>query len=70
MIAADNVDRELSCKEDGSGFKIATTIASSLSDGAAYIIGKNIRVDGGVCRFVLGACQSKILVLVFVNAND
>ena len=37
-------------KRYGSSAEIAATIAFLASDGAAYITGQNIRVDGGVTR--------------------
>jgi NAD(P)-dependent dehydrogenase (short-subunit alcohol dehydrogenase family) len=36
----------------GRAEEIAATIAFLLSDGAAYITGQNIRVDGGLTRSV------------------
>ena len=39
-------------KRYGTSEEIAATIAFLLSDGAAYITGQNIRVDGGVTRSV------------------
>jgi NAD(P)-dependent dehydrogenase (short-subunit alcohol dehydrogenase family) len=39
-------------KRYGTSEEIAATIAFLASDGAAYITGQNIRVDGGVTRSV------------------
>ena len=39
-------------KRYGTSEEIAATIAFLLSDGAAYITGQNIRVDGGITRSV------------------
>ncbi len=39
-------------KRYGSSDEIAATVAFLASDGAAYITGQNIRVDGGVTRSV------------------
>jgi NAD(P)-dependent dehydrogenase (short-subunit alcohol dehydrogenase family) len=39
-------------KRYGTGREIAATIAFLASDGAAYITGQNIRVDGGVTRSI------------------
>jgi NAD(P)-dependent dehydrogenase (short-subunit alcohol dehydrogenase family) len=39
-------------KRLGSVAEIASTVAFLLSDGAGYITGQNIRVDGGVTRHV------------------
>jgi len=36
----------------GTADEIAATIAFLLSDGAAYITGQNIRVDGGVTHSI------------------
>jgi len=39
-------------KRIGSMDEIAKTVAFLLSDGAGYITGQNIRVDGGITRHV------------------
>ena len=39
-------------KRYGTSAEIAATIAFLASDGAAYITGQNIRVDGGLTRSV------------------
>jgi NAD(P)-dependent dehydrogenase (short-subunit alcohol dehydrogenase family) len=39
-------------KRYGKSEEIAATIAFLASDGAAYITGQNIRVDGGVTKSV------------------
>ena len=39
-------------KRYGTSEEIAATIAFLVSDGAAYITGQNIRVDGGLTRSV------------------
>ena len=39
-------------KRLGSTAEIASTVAFLLSDGAGYITGQNIRVDGGITRHV------------------
>ena len=36
----------------GKGEEVAATIAFLASDGAAYITGQNLRIDGGVTRSV------------------
>jgi NAD(P)-dependent dehydrogenase (short-subunit alcohol dehydrogenase family) len=36
----------------GTGEEIAATIAFLASDGAAYVTGQNLRVDGGITRSV------------------
>ena len=39
-------------KRYGTSEEIAATVAFLASDGAAYITGQNIRVDGGITRSV------------------
>jgi len=39
-------------KRYGSSEEVAATIAFLASEGAAYITGQNLRVDGGVTRSV------------------
>jgi NAD(P)-dependent dehydrogenase (short-subunit alcohol dehydrogenase family) len=39
-------------KRYGTSEEIAATVAFLASDGAAYITGQNIRVDGGITRAI------------------
>jgi len=52
LPATDERRDSIPMKRYGTSEEIAATIAFLLSDGAAYITGQNIRVDGGVTRSV------------------
>jgi NAD(P)-dependent dehydrogenase (short-subunit alcohol dehydrogenase family) len=49
---ADERRRAVPMKRYGTSAEIAATIAFLASDGAGYITGQNIRVDGGLTRAV------------------
>ncbi len=52
LPATDERRRSVPMQRYGSTAEIAATIAFLASDGAAYITGQNIRVDGGLMRSV------------------
>jgi NAD(P)-dependent dehydrogenase (short-subunit alcohol dehydrogenase family) len=52
LPATDERRGSVPMKRYGTSEEIAATIAFLLSDGAAYITGQNIRVDGGITRSV------------------
>jgi NAD(P)-dependent dehydrogenase (short-subunit alcohol dehydrogenase family) len=52
LPATDERRDSVPLKRYGTGREIAATISFLVSDGAAYITGQNIRVDGGVTRAV------------------
>ena len=52
LPATDERRDSIPMKRYGTSEEIAATIAFLLSDGAAYITGQNIRVDGGITRSV------------------
>jgi NAD(P)-dependent dehydrogenase (short-subunit alcohol dehydrogenase family) len=52
LPATDERRRSVPMKRYGTSEEIAATIAFLASDGAGYITGQNIRVDGGITRSV------------------
>ena len=52
LPATDERRTSVPLKRYGTSEEIAATIAFLVSEGAAYITGQNIRVDGGVTRAV------------------
>lgn len=49
---SDKIRDSIPMKREGSVEEIAKTVAFLVSEGAAYITGQNIRVDGGITRSV------------------
>jgi NAD(P)-dependent dehydrogenase (short-subunit alcohol dehydrogenase family) len=52
LPATDERRDSVPMKRYGKAEEIAATIAFLVSDGAAYITGQNIRVDGGLMRSI------------------
>jgi NAD(P)-dependent dehydrogenase (short-subunit alcohol dehydrogenase family) len=52
LPATDEDGKTVPLRRCGTPAEIAATIAFLASDGAAYITGQNIRVDGGITRSV------------------
>lgn len=52
LPATDERRRSVPMRRYGTGEEIAATIAFLASEGAAYITGQNIRVDGGLTRSI------------------
>jgi NAD(P)-dependent dehydrogenase (short-subunit alcohol dehydrogenase family) len=52
LPATEERQRSIPMQRYGTSDEIAATIAFLASDGAAYITGQNLRVDGGITRSV------------------
>ncbi len=52
LPATDERRQSVPMKRYGKAEEVAATIAFLLSEGAAYITGQNIRIDGGLTRSV------------------
>ena len=52
LPATEERRRTVPMQRYGKGEEVAATIAFLASDGAAYITGQNLRIDGGVTRSV------------------